>query len=113
MTIDDEDNLVPHTPWADSPTSESLIARSRPRRHGTASSSGRRRALDGRAHTDAYPVDQHVHTAGHDSFDRVRFDVSELEVDATDSYRPCLDEIVAFVTLDDDLSPVAFRGFCG
>jgi hypothetical protein len=50
-----------------------------------------------RAHADAYLIDQHVHTAGHDGFDRVQLDVPELEVDTSDDYRPGLDEIVAFV----------------
>ncbi|MFG3700626.1 AAA family ATPase [Micromonospora sp. NPDC047620] len=50
-----------------------------------------------RAHADAFLIDQHVHTAGHDSFDRVRLDVPEFEVDTSDGYRPGLDEIVAFV----------------
>ncbi|GAB3156467.1 hypothetical protein GCM10027290_54320 [Micromonospora sonneratiae] len=50
-----------------------------------------------RAHADAYLVDQQVHGTGHDSFDRVRLDVPEIEVDTSDGYRPGLDEIVAFV----------------
>ncbi|MEU4678416.1 AAA family ATPase [Micromonospora sp. NPDC023737] len=50
-----------------------------------------------RAHPDAYLIDQHVHAGQHDSFDRVRLDVPELEVDTSDGYRPGLDEIVAFV----------------
>ncbi|MBB4956918.1 P-loop nucleotide/nucleoside kinase family protein [Micromonospora polyrhachis] len=49
-----------------------------------------------RAHADAYLIEQHVHAAGHDSFDRVRLDVPELEVDTSDGYRPGLDQIVAF-----------------
>lgn len=53
-----------------------------------------------RAHADAYLVDQQVHAAGHDGFDRVRLDVSELEVDTSDGYRPGLDEIVAFAKAD-------------
>ncbi|MEU6077035.1 AAA family ATPase [Micromonospora sp. NPDC047074] len=50
-----------------------------------------------RAHADAFFIDQQIHTAGHDSFDRVRLDVPEFEVDTSDGYRPGLDEIVAFV----------------
>lgn len=50
-----------------------------------------------RAHADAYLIDQQMHAAGHDSFDRVRLDAPEIEVDTSDGYRPGLDEIVAFV----------------
>lgn len=50
-----------------------------------------------RAHDDAYLIDQDGHTAGHDSFDRVRLDAPEFDVDTTEGYRPGLDEIVAFV----------------
>ncbi|MCI4061904.1 ATP-binding protein [Micromonospora sp. R77] len=50
-----------------------------------------------RAHTDTHGDEPHRHAAGHDSYDRVRLDVPELEVDTSDGYRPGLDEIVAFV----------------
>lgn len=50
-----------------------------------------------RAHADARPDERRSHAGHHDSFDRVRLDVPELEVDTSDGYRPGLDEIVAFV----------------
>lgn len=49
------------------------------------------------AHADIHRDEPHRHAAGHDSFDRVRLDVPELDVDTSDGYRPGLDEIVAFV----------------
>ncbi|MFI1197492.1 AAA family ATPase [Micromonospora sp. NPDC020750] len=52
-----------------------------------------------RAHADASLGEQQVHAVGHGSFDRVRLDVPELEVDTSDGYRPGLDEIADFVQL--------------
>jgi predicted kinase len=48
-----------------------------------------------RAHAD--PRDPAEHAATHRAFDRVSIDAPYLEVDATDGYRPALEEIVAFV----------------
>ncbi|MFI7025738.1 AAA family ATPase [Micromonospora sp. NPDC049900] len=50
-----------------------------------------------RAHADAHLGDHQTHGVGHRSFQSVRLDVPEIEVDTSDGYRPGLDEIVAFV----------------
>jgi predicted kinase len=50
-----------------------------------------------RAHADAHLADRHAHAVVHDGFERIQLDVPELEVDTCGTYRPGLDEIVAFV----------------
>ncbi|WP_431727420.1 ATP-binding protein [Verrucosispora sp. TAA-831] len=50
-----------------------------------------------RAHADAHLGGRQTHAVRHHEFQPVRLDVPEIEVDASDGYRPGLDEIVAFV----------------
>ncbi|SCF47179.1 AAA family ATPase [Micromonospora mirobrigensis] len=49
------------------------------------------------AHADTHLDEEHIHAARHDTFDRVRLDVPEIEVDTSDGYRPGIEDIVAFV----------------
>jgi predicted kinase len=49
------------------------------------------------AHADPGPADKADHIRRHREFDRVSLDVPQLEVGTADSYRPGIDEIVAFI----------------
>jgi predicted kinase len=50
-----------------------------------------------RAHTDPHLVSRPAHAVRHAGFHRVELDAPEIDVDTSDSYRPTLDDIVAFL----------------
>lgn len=49
------------------------------------------------AHADPGPADAASCIRRHHEFDRVSLDVPSIEVDTTSGYRPCLDQVAAFV----------------